>query len=361
MRIMIDIGHPADFLLFREFARQMREQGHELRFCTRRKDVAVDLIEASGFPYDCFGRNYHSIAGKVLGILRFDLQLLRAARRFLPDVFLSAGSIYAAHVSFLMRRPHIVCEDTGNMEQIRLYQPCTSVILTSSSFRRELGPKQVRYEGYHELAYLHPRRFTPEQEKAQALMGPDGDGYVLVRFVSWSASHDYGLKGFSPEQKRSLINELSQCARVYISSEQELPPDLATYRFPLPPADLHHAIAFAALVIGEGATVAAEAAVLGTPAIYINPQSLGYLEEMERYGLVRNYGAYSDRILAEARMMLADGAKRQDVRERRQRMLADKIDVTAFLAWFVEDFPKSLRTMREKPEYHLRFKAPAGH
>lgn len=359
MKIMIDIGHPADFLLFKEFARLMQEKGHHLRFCIRRKDVAVDLVEASGFPYDCFGRNYHNVASKILGILCFDLQLFCAALRFVPDVFLSAGSVYAAHVSFLMRKPHIVCEDTGNMEQIRLYRPCTSVILTSSSFCKDLGPKQIRYEGYHELAYLHPCRFTPDKEKVLALLKPGERGYVLVRFVSWRASHDYGFKGLTKEQKRSLIDGLSRCGRVYISSEQELPPDLASYRFPLPPADLHHAIAFASLVIGEGATVAAEAAVLGTPAIYINPQSLGYLEEMEQYGLVRNYGAYSDGIIAEARMIVTDRAKRQEFRERRQGMLADKIDVTAFLAWFVERYPESLRTMRENPEYQLRFKVAA--
>ena len=37
-------------------------------------------------------------------------------------------------------------------------------------------------------------------------------------------------------------------------------------------------------------------------------------------------------------------------------MLADKIDVTAFLVWFVENYPQSFQIMKENPDYQLRFK-----
>jgi uncharacterized protein len=37
-------------------------------------------------------------------------------------------------------------------------------------------------------------------------------------------------------------------------------------------------------------------------------------------------------------------------------MLADKINVTPFLAWFIENYPASERVMRTDPDYQLRFR-----
>ena len=44
------------------------------------------------------------------------------------------------------------------------------------------------------------------------------------------------------------------------------------------------------LYIGEGGTMASEAAVLGIPSIFVNSLELGYLNELEKkYGLVFNF------------------------------------------------------------------------
>jgi len=40
---------------------------------------------------------------------------------------------------------------------------------------------------------------------------------------------------------------------------------------------------------------------------------------------------------------------KEEWQKRRQKMLDDKIDVTAFLVWFVENYPESMRIMRENP------------
>lgn len=355
MNIIIDVGHPADFLLFKEFAFSMQNKGHGIFFTTRAKDVLIELINNLGFEYKCFGRNYSSIAGKICGIIRFDLYLLWISLRFKPDIFLSAGSIYASHVSFIIHKPHVVCEDTGNMEQIKFYKPFASAILTSSSFKKKLGEKQIYYEGYHELAYLHPNYFHPKIEKTLCLRNSTNHRYIILRFVSWGASHDIGFHGMTLAEKKKLVNVLEKYSRVYISSEQSLPEELSNYQIPVLPNDLHHALAFADLVISEGATVAAEAAVLGTPAIYINPQSLGYLEEMERYGLVKNYSHFSEEVINDAYAILSDESQKNIIQQGHNTLLADKIDVTAFLVWFVENFPLSISAIKEKPDIPNQF------
>ena len=42
--------------------------------------------------------------------------------------------------------------------------------------------------------------------------------------------------------------------------------------------------------------------------------------------------------------------------ERRKKMLADKIDVTAFMVWFIENYPESAKIMKENPDYQYNFK-----
>ena len=48
--------------------------------------------------------------------------------------------------------------------------------------------------------------------------------------------------------------------------------------------------------------------------------------------------------------------QKRTAQKRRKKMLADKIDVTAFLVWFVENYPKSVKIMKGNPKYPERFK-----
>ena len=46
---------------------------------------------------------------------------------------------------------------------------------------------------------------------------------------------------------------------------------------------------------------------------------------------------------------------KQKMQERRFRMLKDKIDVTAFFVWFIENYPQSIIIMKENPAFQLKF------
>ena len=47
---------------------------------------------------------------------------------------------------------------------------------------------------------------------------------------------------------------------------------------------------------------------------------------------------------------------REVFQQRRQKMLSDKIDVTAFYTWFIENYPESAKIMKQNPDYQLKFK-----
>lgn len=343
MNYLIDIGHPAHVHLFRNFALEMQNRGHKVLFTCRDKEFEIELLKHYNLPYQSFGKKYSSTPGKLWGMLKFDLMEIFAGLRFKPDMLFSHGSPYAAMAAFILRKPHISFEDTFNFEQIRLYKPFTSAILTSSYDHPDLGSKNVKYEGYHELAYLHPNHFKPDPSIRELLGVKEDEKYFLLRFVSWQASHDIGHTGISLDNKMKVVTELSKYGKVLISSEKKLPQKLESYRIRIPSWRMHDAIAFSSLLYGESATMASEAAMLGVPSIYLDDTGRLYTTELEKkYGLVFNYSE-SENDQHFSILKAVEIAKKEDGSEfwkaKRDAMLQDKIDVAQFLVNFVENWP----------------------
>ena len=355
MRILIDIGHPGHVHLFKNFAKEMQKRGHKFLFTCRQKEFEIELLKAEEFDYVSFGKKYNTTLGKIWGLLKFDFLEFIQGLRFKPDIFMSHGSPYAAHASVLLRKPHISMEDTGNMEQVKLYLPFTESVLTSTAFHKDLGKKQIRYAGYHELAYLHPNRFTPNPEILNILKINSETKYVILRFVSWNASHDINQSGLTIDDKRALITYLDKNFKVFISSEGLLPEEFKKYQIKIPPEEMHNALAFAHLFIGEGATMASECAILGTPAIYINSIMAGTIDEQVNYGLLFNF-KNGEGVLEKVKELVEIKDLKIFFKNKQNRLLAEKIDVTAFMVWYVENFPESQIEMKNNPNYYLNFK-----
>lgn len=360
MRILIDIGHPAHVHLFRNLALDMVNKGHEILFTCREKEFEIDLLSHYKLPFESLGKKPSSLTGKLTGLVKFDCKLFSVARKFRPDLFLSHGSHYAAHVSLLTGRPHIALEDTYNFEQIWLYKPFTSVILTSDYEHPLKSGRVIRYSGYHELAYLHPNRFIPDRSVLKELGMEESANYIIIRFVSWQASHDIGHKGLSLEDKLFSVTEFSRHAKVFISSEAVLPKELEEFRLSLSPERIHDALAYSSLLFGESSTMAEEAAILGIPAFFLNNKSTYYSKHLEKeYGLLFNYSESESDLRESVRKgieLLNTPGVKQEWQEKRAKLLREKIDVTPFLVWFVENWPESFRIMKENPDYQMRFR-----
>jgi uncharacterized protein len=350
-KIVIYIGHPAHFHLFKNLASSLSENSWDIFFLVRNKEITIPLLEQSGFRFVDLGIAPASFIGKLFHYFLINMKILRWLYKWRPDLTLSHGSIHLAQMSWLLRIAHISLEDTGNMEQIRLYRPFTKTILVPESFQKDLGKKQIRYPGNHELAYLHPKRFTPDKEVLKALNINPGESYTILRFVAWNATHDAGHRGINQENKIKAVNAFSLHSKVFISSESPLPKSLEVYRLPTPPEKIHDVIAFSSLLYGESATMASEAAVLGIPAIYLDNTGRYYTrEEQEKYGLVYNYTESKEdqekSILKGINILTKSGIK-EEWQIKRQQMLDDKIDVTSFLCWFLENWPGSFQIVKE--------------
>jgi hypothetical protein len=354
MRILIDIGHPGHVHLFKNFAKEMHKKGHTTLFTCRQKEFEKELLQAIKFNFKSFGKHYNTKVGKIWGLVKFNLIMLLTALRFKPDLFLSHGSIYAAQIAWLIGKPHISMEDSGNMEQIKLYRPFTKAILVPDVLPQNFGTKQINYHANHELHYLHPDYFEPSPSIYDYLEINKDTPFCILRFVSWKATHDYGHAGFSAEEKKKLIDYLSSKMKVFITSEIALPKEYQTYQIKIPPEKIHHALYFADLVISEGATIASEAGLVGTPTIYVNSIVRYYNEDQERYGLVFNFRNGSG-VLEKAKEIIENNHKKT-IQKNKSEYMKDKINPTNFLIWFIENYPESAKIMKENPEYQYQFK-----
>jgi hypothetical protein len=335
MRVLVEILHPAHVHVFKHAIGTWVGRGDEVLVLSREKDCTSDLLRACGIPF----RSISSIGSRKWQLpaemLVRDVRMLLAAREFRPDVLTGVMGVTIAQVGRLIRRPAVVFYDTENAALTnRFVYPLAHSVCTPSCYGGPVRGRHVTYPGYHELAYLHPRRFQPDRKVVESLGIDPGRPFFILRFVSWQASHDVGEMGLSLDFKRKVVELLARRGRVLITSEAPLPEDLAPYRFPLPPEKMHDVMAFARLVAGESATMASEAAVLGVPALFISDTGRGYTDEERDYGLVFTFTTrHQDEVLSWLEDHLRMEEPGATFQQRREKLLADKIDTTS---WMIE-------------------------
>jgi uncharacterized protein len=341
MKVLVDINHPSDVHLFKYVIAELRKHGHDVIITASQKDVSYKLLDAYGFDYIKMGTYGDTFAKKLINLLVLDCQMVKVVFKHQPDVLTGLGSFRIAHAGFLCRKKTLILEDTEHSTgQIALYKLFATKILTPSCFTSDLGKKQIRYEGCNELAYLHPKRFTPDREVAKKSGIDISEKYCVIRFVSWKASHDIGQYGIADGQKLNFIKEISKYARPYISSEAQLPTELRSYRLNVPPHLIHHIMAFASLYVGEGATMASESAILGVPAVYVNTLRLGYIDMHEKYGLLKQT-TDTQQALKYCINWLTDPDAKEKCAQARRKLLHDKIDVTDFVVETIENIGRN--------------------
>jgi uncharacterized protein len=343
MRILIDILHPAHVHFFRNFHHEMAERGHELCITVRDKDRSVELLRELGLPHQQISAQRDG--GLAMEMVQRTRRLLKVMRAFRPDVLTGIMGPSIAVAGRLQRVPAVVFYDTEFAVQTnRFVYPLAHSVCTPDCYQGRVRGRHVRYAGYHELAYLHPKRFRPDPRRLSAFGVDPREPYALLRFVSWQASHDRRERGLSIAQKRHLIDVLqSRGVRVLISSESPLPPSLTGLEVKGPVGQIHHLLAHARLCVGESATMSSEAAVLGVPAVFIATTGRGYTDDEERrYGLVRHFTEDQFEQAVAAIEKLCAGAWRELGQAAQQRLLREKIDVTGWMVdYFESQFAKA--------------------
>lgn len=338
MRVLIDICHPAHAHFFRHPVDILRKRGHEVLITSRVKEVAIPLLESFGWEHRSLSSaNSGRLSGVLMELVKRDYNLRQVVKSFGPQVMAAVGGTFVAQVGFLTGTRSVVFYDTEEARiQNCLTYPFATLVAVPACYRGWLPARSQRYDGYHESSYLHPDRFSPSLQAAVANGVDPTRPNFLIRVVAWKANHDIGMRGWSVPLLEKVVRHLARRGNVLISSEGDLPPALRNWAYVGDPLQIHHVMAHCRLVVGESATMASEAAVLGVPALFVARTWRGYTDEQEhRYGLVRTLRELGpDGIIEAIDELLA--IDRAEWPVRRDALLNDTIDVAGYVASLLE-------------------------
>lgn len=379
MKILVYMGHPAHFYLYKNAIINWREHGHQVEILIKKKDILQQLLDNQQWEYHNIlaeGRKNSKI-GMALGTLKRAWRQNKFCKTFNPDI-LTGTSVENSILGPLRRIPVVNCnEDDAAVVPLyaKLSYPGADAILNPVVCNSgKWDTKATKYPSYQELAYLHPNHFAADKNIVEGYGIDTTKPYFVMRFASLKAHHDDGVKGINTEVAQRLVDILQPHGQIYITSERELEPQFEPYRIRINPLDMHHVMAFASLYIGDSQTMAAEAGVLGTPFVRFNDfvGRIGYLRELEDvYQL--GYGIHASPLTEESPIRRNDGSLQPSGTEalysavealvtmpanerqalfttRREQMLHDKIDYAKYLTWFIENYPQSAKETKEKQE-----------
>ena len=361
MKILFQLGHPAHFHLYKHTMLRLKNDGHQVFVLIKKKDILEDLLKESGMPYvnilPSGKKNAFYLMIRLWRVFWFTL------RNHIDILIGSTPEV--AQVGWLLRRYSMVMaeDDAAIVPQfIKAVKPFVDQYLSPITCDNgPLEPSTIHYHGFHKLAYLHPNVFTPDFHVVDKYF-PHQKTYFLLRFAQLNAYHDINAhaKGITNQIAKQLVDMLIPFGDVYITSERPMSAELEPYRLKINPLDIHHVMAFAKIYIGDSQSMAVEAAMLGTPSLRFNDFAgkIGVLEELEhKYHLTCAIPSTEPQALFKKINEWLSTPNLTDLfQERRNIMIADKIDVSAFFTWFIENYPESKKIMKENPDYQFRFK-----
>jgi uncharacterized protein len=351
MRIVIDINHPAQVHFFKHFIWEMEKRGHKIIVTASNKDLTKFLINKYDINSIFLNGYGDSIIKKIINVPIIDIQMYKALKRYKPDLFIGFGSIRVAHVATLFKKPCINFDD--DEYSYPFYCAWVDTICGFSGFKIT-GTKIIKILGFKEMAYLHPNHFRPNPAILEEAGISSTEKFSIVRFVSWKAFHDIGKTGFDTESKKMLIHELEKHSRVFISSEGPLLPEFEKYRISISPEKIHDFLSFASILVSDSQTMTTEAAVLGTPAVrcnsFVGKNDMNNFIELEnKYNLIYNCQSI-DTVIRVAVDILNKPNLKNEWGNKREILLHDKIDVTSFMIWFVDNYPNCISILEMNPE-----------
>ncbi len=359
MIIAFFINTPAQAHFLKNIIRRLESKGNKVLILAREYGETVNLLKHLKFNYFIYTNASNcSKYQKIYNLPSSIFNSYNFLRKYKPDL-LVGGGIECVYTSLLLNLKCILFIDSMPINesiyvktQFLLCKPFMDAIITPDSVvtprssKKSLGSKHIKINSYKELAYLHPNNFTPD-DSIYSLLGLDKDDeFVLLRFNAFDSVHDFGgITGFSVDNKRELVDELSEHAKIFISSEVVLPPDLRKYSLDIPKHRIHDVLNYAKLVVADTGTMVTEAAVLGTPAIRFSSNAgnndLGiFIELFHKYDLIYTYDNPEMAIKKAVELIKRPNLK-NEWQSKKEILLSDKVDLSLFMEWFIEEFPQS--------------------
>lgn len=357
------LGHPAHFHLYKIAIMSLRPE--EVVVCIKSKDVLEKLLQESGIAYINVDKKSSGKKKGKFGILlnffRRILKLMGIILKNRPQRLMGSAAELGVLGKILNVPSFIFFED--DFEKVGVFAKIAGptanyLICPDCCSAWKWDHKKIGYPSYHELAYLHPNHFTPDKQRVEKIFDLNKRNFIL-RFSDLGAYHDVGKTGITDAIALRLISMLASHGQVYITSERPLSAAFEPYRIHIRASDIHHALYYADLFIGDSQTMTAEAAVLGTPAIRYNDfvGELSYLEDLEK-----NFQLTTGVLTKDVEKLFQVTEEYLSIpnikvlwSDRRKQMLEKKSDFSMSMKWVLTCSPKDLKCMKmieERSGFH---------
>jgi len=281
-RILFDIGHPAHVHLFKNLIRYLVDRGHHVVVVSRDKDLTVPLLDLYHIDHVCISRAKEGALSMMGELAQRDIAVLKLQKKHRFQAAIGTA-VSIAHLSALSSvRSFVFEEDDDDVVPLfaRLTYPFASQIVIPRNLRfNKWKKKRICHDSYHELAYLHPDIFKPDEQVVEKY-GLKPHSYIILRHSAYQAHHDWKEKGFS-SRVWDDVTKIVKDYPVIKSHERDQKKDFD-------PLDMHHLLSFAKMIISDSQTMSMEASCLGIPSVRYSSfvGRISVLEELEhKYGL----------------------------------------------------------------------------
>lgn len=341
MKILIHVNHPAHYHLFKNPAKILTEQENEIFWLARKKDILTDLMKDDNINFLTISKAATTKLSGLFEIILTDWKIYKFVKKNNIDLMLGT-SIAIAHVGKITKAKSIVFEEDDEeyiKAFVRLTYPFADYILTPDCMPENHGKKHIKYPSYHELAYLHPKYFTPNPQTLKLFNIREEEKFFIIRLVALKAFHDSNISGINYEMQKKLISKLLRHGKIIISCEGELYDEWKQFQYKISPNLIHDLLYYSTMVISDSQTMTAEAAILGTPSIRINSfaHKISYLVELEdKYGLTYSYLPKDfSKALDKIEEILQEDNPKEIYYQKLNNLLIDKIPLANWVAQFI--------------------------
>jgi len=281
MNIVIDLVHPADVNFYKNSINILMKRNVGVNLIVRPRGRLLSILQKE-FPHTdpkIIGKHYSNIHGKIVGLIKRELELLFYLNKIDFDV--SLGGFMIGYASRILHKPCVTFEDDYEYKIPFYLAKFTATRHVMPECIPATGKNMYKYKGLKEIAYLHPRYFKPDKEiLEQYKLRPQE--YVFIREI---ANTSLNYKNTSAKLHK-IIEYLKEMGfQIVVSLENKS----LIERFKKnciileePVEDIYSLLKFAALTISSGDTMARESCLVGTPTIYTGGRDMYVNEELIR-------------------------------------------------------------------------------
>ncbi len=204
MKILVNIGHPSDIHFYKNALKILEKKGNIIKIVASNTNLINHLLRTYGFSFVNI-KKYNSPLWKIFCAIHKDYELYKIAKEFKPDILTGILDTYSAHVGNIIKKPSLIFTDTEHFPYINITTfKFASGICTPKCYKGKVPVKKhIIYEGYKELAYLHPNYFTPNPQILKEL-DLDNEKYIIEK-INEIKSDIYFILFYKKENKHQNL------------------------------------------------------------------------------------------------------------------------------------------------------------